>query len=222
MPLDDYWFNEPQFISCKQQEFYAQGIVADACWVQPYPGYTVNCQLLQLPANPELNRVYWGYADDNSNFATGKFVTTDGPENVFLPPNVQRNGFTQTAMWNWGYQYPTYVEANAINGGFALTESGLFTTIQALGPPENPRWFGSSSEMMVTQLDFLVQLTRMATLNRAPGDFAAFPFINTGFLIELPAMFLLRTSMVSEPDNPDQLIGLPKYYRAGYIAWGHK
>jgi len=76
--------------------------------------------------------------------------------------------------------------------------------------------------MSILQLYYLVQIARLTAQNRAPGDYMLWPFIDTGFLIEIPSLYLLRTTMVTQPENPDTVIGLPKYYRAGYVAFGHK
>jgi len=123
--VSDYWFNEPQFISCQQQEFYASGLFADACWVQPLPGFTLTVETLQIPANDELNRVKWGYADDTGYLTGGPFDATSFDPLVYAYYDVPRLGFNDANINQRGVQFPSFVPAPQINGGYELTQFGF-------------------------------------------------------------------------------------------------
>lgn len=221
MALTDFWFNKSSFIQFRQNEFYATGLFADAVVVHPEPGFTFDAEILQVPAGVSDRRVQWGWPDDNSNFATGKFDTTDPPSTLFSPFNLVRNGFNNENVNYMAVSYPAYVPGDGINGGIAVEEVVMQNPNFRVGALPT-QWIGAQGPYEAVQLDMMVALRMAAFRERMPGDLQTWPSISEETLIEFPSMFLLRLTMTGEPASVSTSSGLPRFYKAGWVAWGHR
>ena len=221
MAVGDWYFNESKFIQFKQQEFYATGLFADAVLIHPEPGYGFDALVLQLPAEANQNRVQWGWPDDTTNFATGEFDVTNPPTTLFAPFNLVRNGFNSENVNFLSLSYPAFVDGPNVNGAIAVEEVVIGNPNFRVGPLP-VQWIGSQVYQDLIQLETLIANRNALYRERMPGEEQLFPGITEEFLIEFPGMFLMRLFMYQEPTTPSTSTGLPRYYKAGWVSWGHK
>lgn len=221
MALNDYFFNEPQWISYGQQEFYATGLFADALFIYPSPGYEFDVTVVQIGEASETSHAGFKFVGDSGDIIPKAIGLMDSPE-YLTNANTLRGGATRSVYAEARLSLPKRDSTTGgINGKNSFFEWNALTDAGFLGGTP-PQWFSDKLTTQYNTMALVQDLHNYVASARLPGVDFKWGTVFQPTLIELPGMVIARLAMKKTPENASANDTMNIRWRAGNVAWGHR
>jgi len=222
MPLEELFWNKPQYLEFEQQEFYATGLYADAVVIALMPGIAANAQILQLGEEDATSFTQYSFWSDEGIHGDWFKGVYDQPETQ-ASVNVDRMGSSQPFLQQTRVQLPgVQLAPGKINGQeWVYYEQNCNSTPHYVGTG-TPTWYSDSQFIPYNTLNKVHNMQRFLMAPRLPGVEFEIPFLKGETIIETTGILLIRLVVTNEGKGYGRTGDQVRVFRnLGRIAFGH-
>lgn len=225
MAIDDYWFNERQFLQFKQQELYPAGIFAGAIGGFLAPGVVAEITLISIDQIEWLAPAYKTGAVwlDETDFGPEGFIPgNSGLEDWDGGTTVTVGGCERDDIETVSLRFPAISHAES-------TARGLWDAVYSREYTDEGHGCGTEALEVVSRfgikynaLNYSYAAALHATAKRLPGSNTTFSFVQDSFFFEQDLTTCALIRCVDIPDYLTKNPGFPINYRLGWLTFGYK